>query len=292
MAGLRIDSALLERLYREAKGDRWHLPESAFAYTLEVCCRKAFSGGDPTPREISRLLSSLYLEDLALASACAEGHAAAWDHFVLEYRPHLYRAADALDRSGAARELADSLYAELYGVDERGQARQSLFRYYHGRSSLATWLRAVLAQRHIDRLRTNRRMTPMPDELPDGHLAAGRDDPECGRYVRLLSSALDRALSHLTARDRWIVSCYYSQRLTLAEIGRLLKEHEATVSRRLARVRKAIRQEVERDLRSGGLGDQQIRRCFECASEDVGDMNLEEMLGTQETAAGSFNIKR
>ena len=35
---------------------------------------------------------------------------------MLEYRPILYRAADALDPSGGARDLADSLYADLYGL--------------------------------------------------------------------------------------------------------------------------------------------------------------------------------
>jgi RNA polymerase sigma-70 factor (ECF subfamily) len=289
---LRIDSALLERLYREAKAHRWHVPESAFACTLEASCRDAFAGGNPGPRDISRFLSSLHLADLALASACAEGHAAAWDYFVVEYRPHLYRAADALDRSGAARELADSMYAELYGINQRGEARQSLLRSFHGRSSLATWLRAVLAQRHVDRVRAGRRMEPMPDELPDAGPRAQSHDPECRHYVELLTSALEHAMSRLAPQDRLRIGLYYAQRLTLAEIGRLLKEHEATASRQLARARKAIREEVERELRSCGLTRTQIERCFECANEDVGDMDLDKMLRVQEIATGSFNLKR
>ena len=74
---------------------------------------------------------------------------------MLEYRPVLYRAADALDRSGGAREVADSLYAELYGIKDAPGERRSLFHYFQGRSSLATWLRAVLAQRYVDRLRAS-----------------------------------------------------------------------------------------------------------------------------------------
>ena len=46
-------------------------------------------------------------------------------------RPVLYRAADAIDATGNARELADSLYADLYGLAEKGGKRQSLFRYFH-----------------------------------------------------------------------------------------------------------------------------------------------------------------
>src|SRR5262245_64981868 len=97
-----------------------------------------------------------YDADLDLARRCADGDAQAWERFVLEYRPILYRAADALDPSGGARDLADSLYADLYS--------KSLFRYFQARSSLATWLRGVLSQRYVDRIRANRRMEAFPDE--------------------------------------------------------------------------------------------------------------------------------
>jgi RNA polymerase sigma-70 factor (ECF subfamily) len=268
---------MAERLYRAAKADRWHLPEAAFTAALETSCAKALAGADPVPREVERYLTSLHLEDLALACACALGDNAAWDHFVLEMRPALYRAADALDRSGGARELADSLYADLYGVDERGGARQSLLRYFHGRSSLTTWLRAVLAQRHVDRVRVERRVDPLPDELP-ARAAPGARDPDCARFVELLQSGLGTVVAMLDARDRLRLGCYYAQQLTLAETGRLLKEHEATTSRQLARTRERIRGGVEEFLRDRGLNDVQIARCFECATEDVGATNLEEIL--------------
>ena len=102
--------------------------------------------------------------DLELARRCAAGEPAAWDHFVREYRPVLYRAADALDPNGGARGIADSLYAELYGLKTAGPERRSLLLLFSGRSSLATWLRAVLCQRFVDRLRAERRLQPLPAE--------------------------------------------------------------------------------------------------------------------------------
>lgn len=277
MGSLRIDSALAERLYREAGADRWRLPRAAFAYALESSCQKAFPEGTHTSRELSRYLSSLHLEDLALACACAEGHADAWDHFVLEMRPHLYRAADAIDPTGGARELADSLYADLYGMNDRAEARQSLLRYFHGRSSLATWLRAVLAQRHIDRLRAGRRIDSLPDEMEMRAASSHDADPDCPRLVDLLRTALERVVARLEPRDRLRLNMYYAEQLTLAQTGRLLKEHEATVSRQLARTRRTIREAVGRDLRSQGLNEAQIVRCFECATEDAGEMDLTEV---------------
>jgi RNA polymerase sigma factor (sigma-70 family) len=277
---IRVDRHLAERLYRDSKAERWRVPQAAFSAALETSCGKAFPDGDPTPREISKYASSLHLEDLALACACVLGDAEAWDHFVLQMRPGLYRAADALDPSGAARELADSLYADLYGLDQRGGARQSLLRYFHGRSSLATWLRAVLAQRHIDRVRVDRRIEPLPKELP-GRVTSPPADAECAQLVDVLRSSLGLTVAQLEPRDRLRLGCYYAQQLTLAQTGKLLKEHEATVSRQLARTRKIIREGVERDLRARGMNGAQIARCFECATEDAGATNLDEMLDVQ-----------
>ena len=274
----RVDSALVERLYREAKADQWRLPRIAFAKTIGNSCAKAFAASEPSSRELSRYLSSLHLEDLALACACAEGHAAAWERFILEMRPVLYRAADALDPSGGARDLADSLYGDLYGVDDRGTAKQSLLRYFHGRSSLATWLRAVLSQRYVDRVRLARRTEDLPDEIPDQSRSRTGADTECAALVERLRSSLEEAMALLAPRDRLRLACYYTEQLTLAQTGRVLKEHEATVSRNLARTRKKVREHVERTLRAQGMSDAQVSRCFECATDDPGPVDLSEIL--------------
>jgi len=228
-------------------------------------------------------VSASYAGDLELARRCAAGEEAAWERFMIEYRPALYRAADALDPTGGARDLADSLYADLYGLPQGETERRSLFRYYQARSSLATWLRAVLSQRYVDRLRAQKRLDPLPDDdsrLPSPAGAAGEPpDPNRSIHAGLLRQALAGAVGTLEPRDRFRMSCYYAQGLTLAETGRLLKEHEATVSRQLARTRRTLRALVEGQLRTEhGLGDVQIAECFESAAEDAGPLDLGEML--------------
>jgi len=223
-------------------------------------------------------VDSPHAADLELARLCATGDERAWERFIREYRPLLYRAADALDRTGGAREIADSLYADLYGVKDGGRERQSLFQYFQGRSSLATWLRAVLAQRYVDRLRVERRLEPLPDEE-----VATRDaepaDPDRSRYVALVRQALTRVVGRLTGRDRLRLACYYVQELTLAETGRVLKEHEATVSRQLARTRRAMRDDVERQLREeAGLSADQIAACFASVADDPGPLDLKQVI--------------
>jgi RNA polymerase sigma-70 factor (ECF subfamily) len=233
-------------------------------------------------------VNASYARDLELARQCAAGEAQAWDRFVLEYRPVLYRAADALDPSGGARDLADSLYADLYGLSEGDTERRSLFRYYQGRSSLATWLRAVLSQRYVDRLRAQKRLEPLPDEEHAYRGIVERPvdpaDPDRRRHLDLLRQALAGAVGRLDSRDRLRLGCYYVQDLTLAETGRLLKEHEATVSRQLGRTRRALREDVERQLRDDHrLSEAQIAECVASASEDAGPLDLRELLGRKKS---------
>ena len=276
-----IAEATVAKLFRQAHAERWELSPALFAGALEASAARAFGGKEPTARDLERYLASLHLEDLALACACAAGHDAAWEHFVREQRPVLYRAADAIDPSGGARELADSLYADLYGLTARDGTRQSLFRYFHGRSSLSTWLRAVLAQRHVDRLRTGRRVESLPDEESSASLAspAAPPNPDRRRYVMLIKRALGRAVSQLDARDRLRLGCYYAQEMTLAQIGRLFGEHEATASRHLARTRRALREDIEHQLRAdGGMTDAAITECFRSVMDDAGPIDLNEML--------------
>jgi len=91
----------------------------------------------------------------------------------------------------------------------------------------------------------------------------------------LLRQALAEAIAELPSRDRLRLSYYHVQQLTLAQVGRLLGEHESTVSRKIEHARQALRKSVERRLReTHRLSREQIRVCLETAldvsSFDVG----------------------
>ena len=271
---------LVERLYRQARADRWLVPVARFGEALEASLERARATG-VNPSGVARYLDTLHLEDLALACACAEGNERAWEHFVREQRPLLYRSADALEPGGGARDLADAIYADLFGLKEVAGERQSLFRYFHGRSSLGTWLRAVLAQRFVDRVRANRRLEPLPNDesLPTARTFDRATEPDRHRYLELMRRALAQAMARLPPRDRLRLGCYYAQGLTLARTGALMGEHEATCSRQLARTRSTIRKDVEQQLkRDARLSDAEIGHCFASVSADAGSLDLREML--------------
>jgi RNA polymerase sigma-70 factor (ECF subfamily) len=274
------DPSALRRLFDRADAARWGIAPERFADAIAAATA---NGHDP---------ETLHLPDLALAIACADGFAPAWDHFVLTHRPTLYRAADAIDRTGGAREAADALYGELFGLREKDGERRSLFRYYHGRSRLDTWLRAVLAQRHVDRVRAARKVEPLPDDDGHGALALRRTgpDPDAPRFTSVMQRALTSTISSLPARDRLRLRLYYARSLTLAAIGRLLGEHEATVSRHLARTRGLIRDRVEATLRDRhGFDVGAIAECFQRVMEDPGPLDLEQLVGAH--GIGKFGAR-
>lgn len=268
----------VEPWFEKAGAARWDLSHAEFSDALLASVRRSFPDADPSHREVDRYLSTLHLADLALAAACALGREAAWDHFVLTHRPVLYRAADALNPSGGAREVADSLYAELFGLSNTGNVRKSLFHYFHGRSSLATWLRSVLAQRYVDSWRAQRRAEPLDDD--ERVVTKPVADPDRDHLVPLVERALRSAVDRLSAKDRLRLRSYYVSHLTLVEIGRVTAEHEATVSRHLARTRRALRDEVQRHLREAAqLSEAQVHRALELAIEDPGALSLQRMFG-------------
>src|SRR5437588_10631409 len=235
-------TSLLEWLYAQSQGGRWEISRERFAAVLERSTKKALSAGTVTPQKLQEYLTALHLEDLALATACADGNEAAGEHFFATYRAYLRAAAATILRCSAgsaeACDLGDSLFTELYGLADGKGAERSLFRYFHGRSSLKTWLRAVLAQRHVDSIRAGRRFA----ELDERETGEGRQkmllppqmqpsDPHRERYVLSFTRALQMALEGLAPQEKERLRLYYAEEKTLAEIGGLLGEHESSVSR-------------------------------------------------------------
>ena len=263
-------------LHKAAAPAEWQLTAERIQPTLERSVAHRFANAPVNDaRTIQGYLDSLHASDLALACACSDSNAAAWDFFVAQYRPELYRAARAIAGEPASRELADSLYAELYGLREVAGQRKSLFDYFLGRSKLTTWLHAILAQRHVDGFRRARHTEslgegaePRDRANPDAPPQLS-SDPERERYLAMLQGVLLAALGTLEARDRLRLAYYYVEGLTLAQIGKLLSEHEATVSRKLERTRREVRKQVEAALRrEKKLSDAQLQLCYEYAREE------------------------
>lgn len=270
----------IEELHVASDAARWSVP-------LEDFARAAWQGiavaTQEDPSKVPQLLAAIRAKDLALALGCALGNEPAWDTFSAEYRPALYESARALVHDEAqARELADSLLADLYGLESGEHGRKSRFAYFHGRSSLKTWLRAVLYQKFVDEYRRQSRLEPLPENLEEpasaGSSVSAEDDR---RYAECLGDAVEAALVELPAREKLLLSYYYAQEMTLKQVGRLTGEHEATISRHLETLRKKLRRRIENHLRQvTKLTAFEVDRCLDFASRGV-MVKLEKALKTE-----------
>ena len=202
--------------------------------------------------------SASIAQNLALVHACLDGDEQAWNSFIARYRPALYSAALTIARDGhLARELSDSLWAELFGtsIDQNGR-RVSKLASYTGRGSLDGWLRALLAQEYVNRYRKNRRLVTLSDDLQQdvGDINEGAEIPSADSR---LSIALGRAIDELNGEDRLILASHYLDERKLAEIGRMLNLHESTVSRRLKKSIRLLRKRTIHYLRKSGMSMRQ-----------------------------------
>jgi RNA polymerase sigma-70 factor (ECF subfamily) len=219
-----------------------------------------------------RFSNGLQLQELALARACAKGSEPAWDRFIEQYRPKLRGAARAITKEEArACELADSLYAELFGTRQTAEgSRISKLASYTGRGSLEGWLRTVLAQEYINQIRRERRLVSFDERIRDAAAPAmaGPVRPADAR----IEQAIDAALAELSAEERVIIASYYLDGRTLAEMARMLGAHESTICRRLAKITRALRKRISRMLRERGMSAGEAEEAME---SDVRDLKVD-----------------
>ena len=195
------------------------------------------------------------------------------------YRSPLTQAAIAITGSATiGHELADSLYAELYGLRELDGQRRSPLASYSGRGSLLGWLRTTLAQRHVDHHRRTRREAPLDSvDVP----AAEISTPPASTELLRLSEAVRRSLQTLAPEDRFVLSAYFLDRQSLLGISQVIRVHEATVSRRLKRLVTDLRKQLIHNLQSGGLSKRASEEALGADPRDI-ELNLRALLQTSQ----------
>jgi RNA polymerase sigma-70 factor, ECF subfamily len=241
--------------------------------------------------ETAELFASLRVEELALARACADGNERAWEEFIARYRERLYDIARYIAKEdSAARELADSLYGDLYGTVSREGQRVSKLASYTGRGSLEGWLRTVMAQEFVNRYRRQRRLVSLDEESEDGaQFPAAQPDPVVAVDPRV-EAAADEALAALASEERFLLASYYLDERTLAEIARTLGVHESTISRKLDKLAKFLRKRILATLVEKGMSRRQAKEALQVDVRDLG-LNVRSRMA-QEGGSQTFSEKK
>jgi RNA polymerase sigma-70 factor (ECF subfamily) len=281
---------MLAEIYEKSKGEGLGLTREQFDGALGEIARK-YLPADAGQHDLRELYASLRVEELALARACAEGHERAWEVFLTRFREKLYDIAGYITKeSSAARELADSIYAELYGTGTRDGQRNSKLASYTGRGSLEGWLRTVMAQEHINRYRRQRRLVSLDEETEEGvQFATAEPEPAIAVDPRV-EKATDEVLAALPAEDRFVLASYFLDERTLAEIARTLGVHESTISRKLDKLAKSLRKQILAALGRRGMSRRQAQEALEV---DVRDLRVNIRSGlAQESGGAAFSKKK
>jgi RNA polymerase sigma-70 factor, ECF subfamily len=279
-----IDQNLIHELWLAAEGAACGLACEEFGSVLTSVGERVNYGlaarNSPDAAQRATFCRSLHLSELALAHSCVLGREAAWQRFLSLYRSSLTQAAIAITGSATVgHELADSLYAELYGLRELDGQRRSPLASYSGRGSLLGWLRTTLAQRHVDHHRRTRREAPLDNvDVP----AAEVSTPPKSTEVSRLTDAVLRSLQTLAPEDRFMLSAYFLDRQSLLEISRVIRVHEATVSRRLKRLVTDLRKQLIHNLQSGGLSKRAAEEALGTDPRDI-ELNLRALLQTSQS---------
>jgi RNA polymerase sigma-70 factor (ECF subfamily) len=258
--------------YGQSEAERYGVtPERFVQIVTAVVVRYV---GSSSEAEQLELVSGLRVGELVLARACSAGNEVAWEEFLTRFRAPLYEAAYRIAKDEATgRELADGLYADLYGVPNDRGRKVSKLDYYMGRGSLEGWLRTVLSQQYVDRYRAQSRDISLDEQVEAGvGFAARPAADETVADVRV-AEGVAQTLAELGAEERFLLAAYYLDQRTLAEIGRQLRVHESTVSRKLERLTVELRKRVRKRWQTAGLS---LRRCDELMQElDVRDLNID-----------------
>ena len=234
---------------------------------------------------------SLKIEELVLARACAAGNERAWETFMIRYREKLYEMGLHITREdSAARDLSDSIYAELYGTVAKDGRRVSKLASYTGRGSLEGWLRTVMAQEQVNRYRRQKRMVSLEVETEEGQQFASPEAEPTTPVDPRLEAATDEALASLLSDERFILAAYYLDHRTLAEIARMLSVHESTISRKLDKLAKSLRKQILAGLARRGMSRRQAEEALEVDVRDMG-LNIRARLA-QDSASAAFHEKK
>jgi RNA polymerase sigma-70 factor (ECF subfamily) len=196
--------------------------------------------------------------DLYLACACAARAPGALEAFertqLAQVGAHIARLRPTPAFVDEVRqEVRDKLYVGKDGAPPK-------IAEYDGRGALVSWVRVVAMRAAID-LRRRAGVAAGPDDRARDAPAAG--DPERDyqkeQILRAFDEAIRGAAAALDGEQRRLLRRHFAEGITLDALAAERGVHRATVARKLAAARAALRKDARRRLKDAlGLGDAEL----------------------------------
>ena len=241
--------AAIDRAYQEGRATHGlSVNEEYFASHINWVVKRNL-GSDASSAAMASFIAALHASDLYLALACAQKADKAWDRFNALYRKYIDDLANFATLTNSAADLADSVLADLFLPDHSGQSRIAS---YQGRSSLATWLRAIICHRAVnerERLCNNVEDLEAVHEVADEAAVARMEALlRSSRYGSVIRESLRCSCEALSERERLLLLLRYDDGLQLGQIARLFGVHQSTITRQIEAACKKLREAVVANL--------------------------------------------
>lgn len=169
-------------------------------------------------------------DDSLLAAVAATGSVAAFETLVERYSRRVYALTVRITGSAPdAEELTQDVMMRIY---DRAAS-------FDGRSSVGTWIFRIAYNTAIDHTRREQRRPDRPpstEEMPDRADITADADPRIAK--------LEMALRGLQAADRALITLYYYDSHTIAEIAEITHMTRSNVKVRLMRLRERLRTSI------------------------------------------------
>lgn len=176
-------------------------------------------------------------EDAALVAAAAGGDASAFSALVDR---HLSSALGV-----ARRMLRDEAEAEDVAQEALLRLWRSAGALEVGPQGLRPWLRRVVSNLCVDRMRSARRLTVV-EEVPERSEPASQ---QAHMEAQDVSQRVDAALKELPDRQRMALTLFHYEGLSQIEVGRIMGISDEAVESLLARARRGLKGALHEEWR-------------------------------------------
>jgi len=176
-------------------------------------------------------------EDAALVAAAADGDAAAFRSLVDR---HLSSALGV-----ARRMLRDDAEAEDVAQEALLRLWRSAEGLEVGAYGLRPWLRRVVSNLCVDRMRSTRRLSVV-EEVPERSEPASQ---QAEMEAQDVSARVDAALKELPDRQRMALTLFHYEGLSQIEVGKIMEISDEAVESLLARARRSLKRALSEEWR-------------------------------------------
>ena len=180
-------------------------------------------------------------DEVVLIARCRGGDTGAFRILVERHRDRAYALAFRILRSGPdAEEVAQDAFVRAWlGIGE-----------YRGDAAFSTWLHRIVARRALDRAAVLRGRRAREERLEEAEAPGVAGDGPSLDWRRIA-----RLVEELPEAQRGVISLFYFEARSVADVARILSMPEGTVKTHLSRARAALRQEWMRRARTQDLNE-------------------------------------